>query len=96
MIIIQKKLIKVGDSLALVIPSIFVKNLGLTKESILSVSGDNDKITIEQAASRQPVKLGKLPGPAPVPEDIASLLQAGPIDTMSIENDDRLAAILAL
>lgn len=90
-----KKMIKVGTSLALIIPAKTMRKMGLTIDSVFDIDDDGDVLVIRPRKS--PVAglaLPKLSGPIEIDEGLRSLTGSVSFSEEELNHDERLKAIV--
>lgn len=87
---------RVGNSRAVIIPVKILKSLGITENTILNLSDDNERITISKSGSVRPEPiLPKVMVPEPDEQEIETFIASlYKVPAEDIVNDERLAHIL--
>lgn len=89
-------LTRVGNSKAVIIPAKILKSLGITENTILTLSDDNGRISISKSGSVRPEPvLPKVRVPEPDKQEIVSFMASlYKVPADEIANDERLGYIL--
>ena len=89
-------LTRVGNSRAVIIPAKLLKSLGITENTILTLSDDDKRITISKSGSVRPDPVfPKVMVPEPDEQEIESFIGSlYDVPAEDIANDERLAYIL--
>ena len=92
-----KSLVKVGSSLALIVPSVLLKRLGLSADTVFDIDEKDDKIiVIPQKRQVNSLTLPKLSHPLTVDGNLKDIAGSVSFSGEEVRADARLAAILDL